>query len=355
MTRVAIVLCNLGGPDSLDAIPQFLRNLFADPVILGLPQPFRSVLGAYIAWRRIPVARENYALIGGASPLVPQTRDQGAALAARMAMRRPEIDFRAFVSMRYWHPMAPEVVAEVKAWQPDRVIMLPLYPQYSITTTGSSLKHWRDEAKKQGLTCPHVALCCYPTLPGWINAVAAGIEAALADVPDPQAFRVIFSAHGLPKAVVDRGDPYPTHVEASVEAVVETLHRPDLDWVLAYQSKVGPQTWIGPATEDVIAAAGAEKKSLLVVPIAFVSEHSETLVELDMEYGELAHQAGVPRYVRVPTVQCDPRFIGGLSDLVDFGLDLDCAPGEWRISGDGCRAECRRPGAKCAMDGQGRR
>jgi protoporphyrin/coproporphyrin ferrochelatase len=350
MTRVAIVLFNLGGPDSPEAIPQFLRNLFADPVILGLPQPFRSLLGSYIAWKRVPVAKENYGLIGGRSPLLPQTEDQAEALAARMAARRPEIEFRSFVCMRYWHPMAAAVVAEVKAWAPDKVIVLPLYPQYSITTSGSSMKDWRDFAAKAKLDCPHVAVCCYPTLPGWVSAVAAGIEDALGKVDDPSRFRVIFSAHGLPKAVVDRGDPYPRHVEASVEAVVETLHRPDMDWVLAYQSKVGPQTWIGPATEDVIAEAGAEGKSLLVVPIAFVSEHSETLVELDIDYRDRAKAAGVPEYLRVPTVQCDPRFIGGLSDLVDFALGQDCAAGEWVVSGDGCRKACTAAKGKCAMD-----
>lgn len=351
MTRVAIVLCNLGGPDSPEAIPQFLRNLFADPVILGLPQPFRSLLGSYIAWKRVPVAQENYGLIGGRSPLVPQTRDQAEALTARMTARRPDIEFRSFVCMRYWHPMAAEVVAEVKAFAPDKVVVLPLYPQYSITTSGSSIKDWRDFAKKQGLDCSHVAVCCHPTLPGWISAVAGGIEEMLGKVADPAAFRVIFSAHGLPKAVVDRGDPYPKHVEASVDAVVETLHRPDLDWVLAYQSKVGPQTWIGPATEDVIEEAGAEGKSLLVVPIAFVSEHSETLVELDIDYRDRAKAAGVPEYLRTPTVQCDPRFIGGLSDLVDQALEFACAPGEWVVRGNGCRKACVAPGGKCAMDG----
>lgn len=354
MTRVAIVLFNLGGPDSPEAIPQFLRNLFADPVILGLPQPFRSLLGSYIARKRVPVARENYGLIGGRSPLLPQTRDQAEALTARMTARRPDIAFKSFVCMRYWHPMAAEVVAEVKAWAPDKVIVLPLYPQYSITTSGSSMRDWRDFAAKAKLACPHVAVCCYPTLPGWVSAVAAGVEEALGKVDDPSRFRVIFSAHGLPKAVVDRGDPYPRHVEASVDAVVETLHRPDMDWILAYQSKVGPQTWIGPATEDVIEEAGKEGKSLLVVPIAFVSEHSETLVELDIDYRDRAKKAGVPEYLRVPTVQCDPRFIGGLSDLVDFALDQDCAPGEWMVSGDGCRKACTAPGGKCAMDGQKR-
>ncbi len=351
MQRVAIVLFNLGGPDSLEAVPQFLRNLFADPVILGLPQPFRSLLGRYIAWKRIPFAKENYALIGGASPLLAQTREQGAALEARLAQRRGDVEFRSFIAMRYWHPMAPETAAAVKAWNPDRVILLPLYPQYSLTTTGSSLTDWRSAAKKAGISCPQTAMCCYPSHPGWVGAVAAEVEKALAGISDPSAWRVVFSAHGLPQAVVDKGDPYPAHVEATVAAVVETLHRPDLDYVISYQSKVGPQTWIGPDTEAVIHEAGHEGKSLVVVPIAFVSEHSETLVELDIDYRKQADAAGVPEYLRLPTVQCDPLFVGALADLVETTLALPDAPGGWTTTGEGCGAACACQPAKCALAG----
>jgi len=350
MTRVAVVLCNLGGPDSPDAIGPFLRNLFADPAILTMPQPFRWLLGRFIVWRRLDAAKHNYGLIGGASPLLRQTRDQAEALRARLALRRDDVEFRSFVCMRYWHPMAAEVVAEVAAWRPDRVVMLPLYPQYSTTTTGSSLADWKAAAEKVGLSCPHVALCCYPRLNGWIHAVAEGVEKAFAQVEDPSRVRVIFSAHGLPKTIVDAGDPYPAHVEASVDAVVEALRRADLDWVLSYQSRVGPQVWIGPETEDVIDEAGAEGKSLIVVPIAFVSEHTETLVELDIDYRDRAQRAGVPEYVRVPTVQCDGHYIGGLADLVDFAVDLPCDPEKWFFTGDGCRRACRAGQGHCLMD-----
>lgn len=349
MQRVAIVLLNLGGPDSLEAVPQFLRNLFADPVILGLPQPFRTLLGRYIAWKRVPLAKENYALIGGASPLLAQTRAQGEALTARLTQRCPELACKAFVAMRYWHPFAAETVAEVKAWNPDRVVLLPLYPQYSLTTTGSSLTDWRKAAKKAGLVCPHATMCCYPTQAGWIGAVAAGVEAALTKLENPSDYRVVFSAHGLPQAVVDKGDPYPAHVEATVAAVVAHLHRPDLDWVVSYQSKVGPQTWIGPDTEHVIVEAGREGRSLIVVPIAFVSEHSETLVELDIDYRKQADAAGVPDYVRLPTVQCDPLFIGGLADLVEAALAAPDAPDRWTTTGEGCARACTCIPARCAL------
>ncbi len=350
MTRVAVVLCNLGGPDSQDAVAPFLRNLFADPAILRMPRPLRWLLGSLIVWRRLPTAKANYRRIGGSSPLLGQTIEQAQTLESRFSLRRDDIEYRCFVCMRYWHPMAPEVVAKVAAWAPDRVVILPLYPQHSSTTTGSSLSDWRNAADSLGLICPHVAVCCYPTMSGWIHAVAAGVEKELVDFPDLGAVRVVFSAHGLPKSIVDTGDPYPAHVEASVDAVVAALRLPGLDWVLSYQSRVGPQVWIGPETVEIISTAGAEGKSLVVVPIAFVSEHSETLVELDMDYRVLAQTAGVPVYRRAPTVQCDAHFIGGLADMVDFAVDYPVGPKGWVLTGDGCRKTCGAERGRCAME-----
>lgn len=349
MTRIAVVLCNLGGPDSLDAVKPFLTNLFADPAILTMPKPLRWMLGKWIVRRRLTTALDNYRRIGGASPLLEQTRAQAAALQERLAQRRDDVEFRCFVCMRYWHPMAAEVVAEVAAWTPDKVILLPLYPQYSTTTTGSSLADWRHHAAARGLSCPQVAMCCWPTLPGWVHAVAASVETALADFADLNAVRVIFSAHGLPKSIVDAGDPYPVHVEAGVHAVVAALCLPGLDWVLSYQSRVGPQVWIGPETEEMIEIAGAEGKSLVVVPIAFVSEHSETLVELDMDYREIAEKSGVPVYLRTPTAQCDPRFIGGLADMVDRAAECPISGG-WLLTGDACRRACDAASGKCLLE-----
>ncbi|MBN2751287.1 MAG: ferrochelatase [Rhodospirillaceae bacterium] len=350
MARVAVILCNLGGPDSSEAIEPFLRNLFADPVILQLPQPFRWMLGRFIVWRRLPIARHNYGLIGGSSPLLKQTQDQANALQHNLCEKQKNTDFRCFVSMRYWHPLAIDVVKDVKDWNPDRVIMLPLYPQYSITTTGSSFLNWRDAAEKSGLFCPHIALCCYPILDGWIRAITESIREILSKCSNPDHVRVVFSAHGLPKSIVDAGDPYPSHVEASVDAVVEALRMPALDWVLSYQSRVGPQAWIGPFTEDIISKAGEEGRSLLVVPIAFVSEHSETLVELDIDYRNQAIKAGVPEYWRAPTVQCHTHFIDALADLVDFAAELPCDSGNWFFTGDGCRKACQAASGHCIMD-----
>lgn len=349
MKRVAVVLCNLGGPDSLKAVAPFLRNLFADPAIIRLPQPFRWMLGNWIAFRRAPAAREIYTKIGGSSPLLAQTREQAAAVEARLNGRNAETTYKCFVCMRYWTPTAPETVREVLAWKPDQVIVLPLYPQYSTTTTGSSLEQWEKEAAAAGLTCPHVGICCYPTLSGWVHAVAATLEEALDGAPDPDNLRVVFSAHGLPKSIIEAGDPYQAQVEATADAVIEALRRPALDWLIAYQSQVGPQAWIGPSTLEVIDAAGAEGRGLLVVPIAFVSEHSETLVELDMDYRAHANAVGVPWYWRTPTVGCHPHFIGGLADMVELAEHMECGKGEWCYTGDGCRRRCNAENGICAM------
>ncbi|MBF0335394.1 MAG: ferrochelatase [Alphaproteobacteria bacterium] len=312
MARTAVVLFNLGGPDGPDAVRPFLFNLFNDPAIIGAPGPIRWALARFISARRAPVARAIYDRIGGRSPLLELTRAQAAALEEALGG-----DHRVFVAMRYWHPLTEETVAEVAAWRPDRVALLPLYPQYSSTTSGSSIEAWRKAAAKAGLTAPTEAICCWPTEPGFIGAVARLTAEALA--ASPPGARVLFSAHGLPKKVIAAGDPYQWQVERTAEAVVAALGVPGLDWLVCYQSRVGPLEWIGPATDDEIRRAGADKVGLVVVPIAFVSEHSETLVELDIEYAELAHQAGVPSWRRVPAVATAPDFVAGLAGLVRAG------------------------------------
>lgn len=347
MTKVAVVLCNLGGPDSLESVKPFLRNMFADPAILPLSQPFRWLLGTWIVFRRSKAALDNYRRLGGKSPLLSATEAQAEALQTRLEGRHEDWTVRTFVAMRYWCPEASEVVGEVKAWKPDHVVILPLYPHYSTTTTESSLLVWQEEAKRQGLDCPHVAVCCYPTQTGWVHAVASTIETALIGYDLAQT-RVIFSAHGLPQSIVDAGDPYPTHISATVNAVVEALHLDGLDWTLAYQSRVGPQKWIEPYLEDALSEAANDGKTVVVVPIAFVSEHSETLVELDIEYAELAKEMGCPDFIRTPTVNCDPHFIGGLANLVEQALQkADGGSGFVRFGLETC-AECTLPQRACA-------
>ncbi|HEY1382723.1 MAG TPA: ferrochelatase [Dongiaceae bacterium] len=324
MTRTAIVLFNLGGPDSLEAVQPFLTNLFSDPAIIRLPGLLRSMAARWIARRRTPTARHIYAQMGNRSPILPNTEAQAHAL--EQALDGEEA--KAFIAMRYWHPMTADTVAAVKAYAPQQIILLPLYPQFSTTTTASSYQLWCEEAARQRLTVPQRLVCCYPREPGFIAAAAdlvqQGIARARDAVPAAKPL-VVFSAHGLPKTVVADGDPYVSQVEAGVSGIVARLGLQAGDWVISYQSRVGPLEWVGPATNAVILQAAKYKRALVVFPIAFVSEHSETLVELDIEYRHLAEQNGAAAYVRVPTVGTHPAFIAGLARLVRKAI-ADAAP-----------------------------
>jgi ferrochelatase len=311
--RVAVVLFNLGGPDSPEAIQPFLFNLFNDPAIIDLAAPFRWLLAKLISKRRAPIAAEIYEHLGGRSPLLPLTQDQADALTKALERHNPGVAFEVAIAMRYWHPFSEEAAARVKAFDPDTVVLLPLYPQYSKTTSGSSIRDFERALHRAGVKARCATVCCYPTEPGLIESHVHLIREALGKVPDGQTPRVLFSAHGLPKKVVDGGDPYQWQVEQTSAAVAERLGVDGLDWQVCYQSRVGPLEWIGPSTEDEIARAGRDGAALIVTPIAFVSEHSETLVELDIEYGELAEEAGVPTYIRVPALATEGPFIDGLA------------------------------------------
>jgi ferrochelatase len=313
--RCAIVLMNLGGPDSPEAVRPFLYNLFSDPAIIGLPCVLRLPLAWLIAARRAPVARGIYDQLGGASPLLANTQAQARALEQQLGA-----GYRSFVAMRYWHPLTPATVAEVKQWDPDEIVLLPLYPQFSTTTTASSLHLWGREARRQKLAAPIRGIRSYPTATGFVAALAALIEPALiAAHAEGTPVRLLFSAHGLPLKIVEKGDPYPQQVASTAVAVVEALGRPGLDWVVAYQSRVGPLAWLAPSVEKELQRAGRDRVAVIVAPISFVSEHSETLVELDRDYRRVAEAAGVLSYRRVPTVGTDPRFIAALADLVRIG------------------------------------
>ena len=318
LSRTAVVLFNLGGPDGPKAVRPFLFNLFNDPAIITLPAPFRTLLAQWLSRRRTPAAQAIYAQMGGSSPLLPNTEDQARALADQLVENG---EARIFIAMRYWNPRADEAVRAVKDYDPDLVVLLPLYPQFSTTTTGSSLREWFALADRFGLTAPTRTVCCYPTLPGFINACADLVIPAVREARQAGAVRVLLSAHGLPERVVRNGDPYEWQVEQSAAALAQAVRAraPDLgeiDWRVSYQSRATPEAWLKPDTEDEVKLAGSERRSLVLLPIAFVSEHSETLVELDIEYAEVAARAGVPRYVRVPTVKADTQFVAGLAELV---------------------------------------
>jgi ferrochelatase len=321
MSKTAVVLFNLGGPDRLESVRPFLFNLFNDRAIIDLPGLPRWLLAQLISRRRAPVACKIYESLGGGSPLLANTEAQARALQATLSDLGG--DLRVFIAMRYWHPKSDETAAQVAAYGPDRVVLLPLYPQYSTTTTGSSLAAWERAAKAVGLTAPTRGICCYPSEPGFVAQIAEGLGQTLNELGTETPARVLFSAHGLPKKIVARGDPYQWQVEATAEAVVKALGRPGLDWRVCYQSRVGPLEWIEPATDQEIERAGTEGLALVVVPIAFVSEHSETLVELDQEYGALARKSGVPTYLRVATVKEGASFIEGLAGLVRATLAED--------------------------------
>lgn len=318
--RVAVVLFNLGGPDAPESVRPFLENLFTDPAILRVPGFIRPWLGKIIAWRRTKPAQENYAVLGGKSPLRELTEEQGRNLEAVLRAREPETDYRSFVAMRYWHPMSDETVSAVQSWGADEVLLIPLYPQFSTTTTGSSITAWNDACKKAGLSVPTTALCCFHSDTGFAAATARMVKEAYhkarAELPEDVHLRVLFSAHGLPESIVKSGDPYQWQVEQTVASVVEQMDMPGLDHLVCFQSRVTPQKWIGPSTEDEIERAAKEKVAILISPIAFVSEHSETLVELDVEYREEADHLGIPGYFRVPAQNSDTAFIAAMADLV---------------------------------------
>ncbi|HEX6840547.1 MAG TPA: ferrochelatase [Stellaceae bacterium] len=311
MKKCAVVLFNLGGPDAPSAVRPFLFNLFNDRAIITLPQPLRGLVAWLIAWRRAPIARAIYGRIGGGSPLLANTEAQAQALETALGD-----GYRVFIAMRYWRPYSRAAAAAVKEWGADEIVLLPLYPQYSTTTAGSSLTDWHRAAQAVGLAASTSTVCCYPDEPGFIDTLAAGIREALSRWPEGKSPRVLLSAHGLPEKIVAAGDPYPWQVGRTAAALRASLSLPKVEILVCYQSRVGPLAWIGPSTDAEIRRAGGDGVGVIVVPIAFVSEHSETLVELDIEYRHLAAGVGVPRYVRVPTAGIAPAFIAGLAGLV---------------------------------------
>ena len=311
--KVAIILFNLGGPDSLEAVKPFLRNLFSDPAIINLPGWLRLPLARFISSRRAKKAMGIYAKIGGSSPILGQTEAQARALEAALGQGNSD-EWRGYVCMRYWHPMTDRVVQSVKRYAPDRIVLLPLYPQFSTTTTGSSFKAWKQASS---FKVPTSEIESYPTDPGFIAASVELVRQGLAEAGAGKT-RVLFSAHGLPEKIVKAGDPYQRHVEQTAKAIADAIG--DLDSTVCYQSRVGPLKWIGPPTEQEIERAGHDGVNVVLYPLSFVSEHSETLVELDMDYRELAARVGVPNYVRVPTVGTHPKFIDGLAKLVRDAL-----------------------------------
>jgi ferrochelatase len=312
--KTAVILFNLGGPDKPESIRPFLINFFMDKNIIRAPYIVRFLLSRLIANKRSRnEAGTSYGLLGGKSPLLENTKAQADALQKKLGDT-----YKVFISMRYWHPMADDVVEHVKTYNPDKIVLLPLYPQYSTTTTRSSLEDWMKAAESKGLNAPTNLVCCYPFDKGFTNASADLVGLAHRDFKNKYgvAPRLLFSAHGLPENIIKAGDPYQWACEESAKKIAAETGIENLDWEICYQSRVGRLKWIGPSTEEALKKAAIDGAAVLIYPHAFVSEHVETLVEIDVEYRHLAKELGITAFEKVPTVSTHPLFIDGLANAV---------------------------------------
>ena len=314
--KVAVVLFQLGGPDSLEAVEPFLYNLFLDPDIIDFPlaRLAREPLAHYIATRRSKKVAEKYGEIGGKSPILELTRQQAQALEQEL---RKDFDATVFIAMRYWHPLTESAVRQVLMGRFDHIVLLPLYPQYSKTTTGSSLNEWNRWCSALGLNqVPQECIHFFYDHPLYIEVLVDTINQTLERFNNNQHPTLLFSAHGVPMSVVRSGDPYKDQIEMTVEQV-----RKRGGWnfphVLCYQSKVGPAKWLRPSLDETIGDLGMRGvKNLLVVPVAFVSDHIETLHEIDIEARKFAKKVGVEHFEMTPGLNAHPKFIRALADLV---------------------------------------
>ena len=311
--KKAVILFNLGGPDKLESVEPFLCNLFNDPAILNLPGIIRYPLAKFIANRRAPITKRIYEELGGSSPILKLTIDQSEKLEKKLNQNNSLDEYKCFIVMRCWHPRAKKVVNEVISFNPEEIILLPLYPQFSASTSASSIKEWENICKINNYKIKTSTICCYPTDKNFIKAHAVEINKKINGINN---YKLIFSAHGLPEKNIKKGDPYQWQVEQTVNEIVKYLNIQNLDWILSYQSRVGPLKWIGPSTDNVIIKNSKLGKQLIIVPVAFVSEHSETLVELDIEYKKLALDNGCIKYIRVPALGVNDTFIESLSNLI---------------------------------------
>lgn len=313
----AVVLFNLGGPDNLSNVRPFLFNLFYDRSIIDLPNPLRFLLAKTIAYSRNMKAQKIYGLLGGGSPIVQETEMQVKALQKVLGN-----EYKVFLAMRYWHPMTEEVMKAISELNPSEIILVPLYPQYSLSTTESFFINWDHLVKKEGFHYPTERIHSYPTHKGYINAQIDVISSHIKQHSIPENARYLFSAHGLPEKYIRMGDPYEKQVDESVSEIVRQI--PEIkDYVICYQSKVGPAKWLEPSSEDEIKRAACDGVPVVIVPISFVSENSETLYELDILYKEYAASLGLNSYYRIPTIQDNPNYIACLADMIKSGVYAD--------------------------------
>jgi protoporphyrin/coproporphyrin ferrochelatase len=330
--RIGVVLLNLGGPDSLDAVEPFLFNLFSDPDIIDFPFSFlfRKRLAKMISTRRAPMVQGQYSKIGGKSPLKEHTLRQGALLEEKLNKAFPA---KVFAAMRYWHPSTDEALDAIERDGIKRIILLPLYPQFSKATTVSSVTEWEARLKERGdrLKLDTSLVESYYDHPTYIDAFVERVNEGLERFPPDVRgnVHILFSAHGTPMKLVREGDPYSHHIKKTVGTIVER-GKIVQDHSLCYQSKVGPMKWLTPSTPNTITEL-AEKgiKNMLIVPVAFASDHLETLFEVDIEFRRHATEKGVKRFVTTVGLNDSPTFINALAELVfeEVGLSVQKADG----------------------------
>ena len=323
MGRTGVLLLNLGGPEKLEDVRPFLYNLFSDPEIIRLPATWmQKPLAWLISTLRSKKSEDNYKEIGGGSPLLQITEAQAQALQEKLSVEGKEI--KVYVGMRYWHPYTEEAIEQIKQDLIDQLVILPLYPQFSISTSGSSFRvleeMWHRDPQLQSIS--------YSLVPSWydnpqyLSAMADLIKQELEQFENPEQVHIFFSAHGVPKSyVTEAGDPYQAEIEQCTHLIMQTLNLSN-SHTLAYQSRVGPVEWLKPYTEEALIELGEQEvKDLLVVPISFVSEHIETLQEIDLEYREIAEEGGITNFRRVPALNTHPLFIDALSNLTTEALE----------------------------------
>jgi ferrochelatase len=318
--RVGVILFQLGGPDTLDSIEPFLFNLFCDPDIIDFPfaRIGRRPLAKLISTTRASKVRHHYSVIGGGSPIRRFTEQQARALQFRL--QDMGVDARCFVAMRYWHPFTAEAIEQLRAADCDEVVLLPLYPQYSSTTTGSSLNEWRKQFHDE---MPVHSVDAFYRHDLYLDAVVEKIEEGLSRFANPDQPELVFSAHSVPVVVIEKGDPYQRHIEETVRLVMQrggwhNTHR------LCYQSKVGASKWLRPSLHATLRDLAAERiNQVCVVPIAFVSDHVETLGEIDHEAREEALALGIQQFEMTSGLNDSPTFITALAELVLTAVDAE--------------------------------
>jgi len=318
--RIGVVLFQLGGPDKLEAIEPFLFNLFCDPDIIDFPgaRLGRKALAKLISSTRARKVQHHYAVIGGGSPIRRFTEQQARSLQLKLA--DSALDAHCFVAMRYWHPFTAEAIEQLRSTRCDQVVLLPLYPHYSCTTTGSSLNEWR---RLFADNIPVYTVTSFYQHEGYLDALTEKVDEALARFPEPERAELIFSAHSVPVAVVERGDPYQRQIEHTVELLMKRG-----GWRnrarLCYQSKVGASKWLQPSLHGMLRELAAEHlHEVCVVPISFVSDHVETLGEIDHQARKEAYALGIRQFEMTEGLNNSPTFIAALADLVKAALKFD--------------------------------